>query len=123
VSDCGVCLSGFDGYSEFCHTQIRKARKAHRCSECDKEILPGERYERATGKSEGELWDADTCLICAEIAKAFYCEGRWFGGMLWESMYEVFPEMTTGCLERLQTAAAKTELIRRWNEWKFESST
>lgn len=119
MGDCGICLSGFDGSSEFCHTEIRKARKPHKCSECNKEIPVGGRYEHATGKTEGDLWAYDTCMICAEIAEAFYCGGRWFGGMLWESMYEVLPEMTTGCLSRLTTAAAKEELVRRWNEWKF----
>ncbi len=32
-----------------------------------------------------------------------------------------FQEMTTGCLDRLTSAAAKAELMRRWNEWKFKA--
>ncbi len=119
MSDCGVCLSGYDGESEFCHEEIRTARKLHVCSECNKRIEIGEKYEHASGKSEGDFWSEDTCLICAEIANAFYCDGRWFGGILWESMEDVFSQMTTGCLDRLETAAAKAELVRRWNEWKF----
>lgn len=122
MSDCGICLTGFDdgGCSEFIHTKIRKARKPHRCSECQKEIPISERYEHAVGKTDGDIWAYDTCLVCAEIAEAFYCDGRWWGGMLWEQMEEVIPEMTTGCLNRLTTAAAKAELIRRWNEWMFQ---
>jgi len=119
MSDCGVCLTGYDGDTDFCHTEIRKARKKHVCCECSKEILPGEQYERASGKSEGDFWDAETCMVCAEIAQAFYCDGRWFGGVLWEHMDEVLSEMTTGCLNRLKTARAKAELMKRWNEWKF----
>lgn len=120
MSDCGVCLTGYDGDSEFFRTEIRKARKPHICSECEKGIQPGEKYEHATGKSDGDLWAFDTCLVCAEIAETFYCEGRLFGGMLWEEMGEyAFEHMTTGCLDRLTTAAAKAELVRRWNEWKF----
>lgn len=122
MGDCGVCLTGFDvdcGETEFMRTEIRKARKPHTCSECGKIIAPGEKYEHATGKTDGDLWAYDTCLICAEIAEAFYCHGRWFGGMLWEGMHEVFGEMTTGCLDRLTTANAKAELMRRWREWKF----
>jgi len=30
-----------------------------------------------------------------------------------------FESMTTGCLKQLTTAAAKAELMRRWNDWKF----
>jgi hypothetical protein len=120
MSDCGVCLSGYDGDSEFCRTEVRKARKTHACCECNKEIAKGEKYEHATGKSDGDMWAFDTCLICAEIADTFYCDGRLFGGCLWEQMEEIaFPEMTTGCLERLTSAAAKAELVNRWNEWKF----
>lgn len=90
MSDCGVCLSSYDGdgYSDFCTQATRKARKPHVCSECEKPILPGEKYEHAAGKSEGEMWAFDTCLICAEIAETFYREGRLFGGMLWEEMHD-----------------------------------
>jgi hypothetical protein len=122
MSDCGVCLSGWDGdgHTEFCTQVKRKARKPHICSECKKQIAVGETYEHAAGKSEGEMWAFNTCLICSEIAETFYCEGRLFGGMLWEEMREVaFPAFTTGYLDRLTTAAAKQEVTQRWNEWKF----
>jgi len=120
MGDCGVCLSGYDGDSSFCHIEIRKERKSHRCSECEREIMRGEKYEHATGKSDGDLWSFDTCLLCAEIADTFYCEGRLFGGMLWDEMQEIaFPVMNTACLDRLETAAAKTFLLKRWSEWKF----
>ncbi len=120
MSDCGICIGAEpEGSCEFFHVEVRRARKPHKCSECSKEILSGERYEHATGKFEGDMWVADTCLICAEIAEAFYCNGRIFGGELWDQMDYCFEGMTTGCLERLTTAAAKEELLRRWNQWKF----
>lgn len=118
--DCEVCIGGEpEGYCEFIHIEDRKARKPHKCCECRKQILPGEKYEHARGKYEGDMWTADTCLICREIAEAFYCDGRRFGGELWDDMEYGFEAMTTGCLDRLTTAAAKAELVRRWNEWKF----
>src|SRR6266851_3207530 len=110
MGDCGVCLTGYDSdYSsgDFCNVVVRKARKPHVCSECKKQILPGEKYEHAAGKSDGDMWFFDTCLVCAEIADAFYCEDRYFGGLLWEGMSDVYHAMTTGCFERLTTAAAK----------------
>lgn len=121
MGDCGVCLSGYDGECEFFHQEIRTARKPHVCSECGKPIPVGEKYEHASGQSDDELWDCDTCLICAEIAEAFYCDGRTFGGWLWENMADVMGELTTGCLDCLQTANAKAELMRRWNEWRFRT--
>lgn len=118
MSDCGVCLSGFDGQSDFVNVVRRVSRKSRRCCECSKTIAVGETYEASSGKSEGDFWSFATCLICAEIADAFYCDGRIFGGCLWDDMDNVLSEMTTGCLNRLRTAAAKAELLRRWRERK-----
>lgn len=120
MGDCGVCLSGFDGTSEFCHKNNRRSRKLRWCIECQKKIQKGEIYEASSGKTDGDLWSFTTCLVCAEIAEAFYCNGRIFGGLLWEEMEECgFENMNTGCLNRLGTTEAKSELIRRWNKWKF----
>jgi hypothetical protein len=121
MSDCGVCLTTDDGGcdTEFLLMKIRCARKEHVCCECDQAIPKGTQYEYAWGKTDGELWRCHTCLPCAEIANAFYCGGRMFGGLLWDNMDEVFEEMNTACLDRLQTAAAKAFLLARWREWKF----
>lgn len=120
MSDCGVCIGAEpEGYCEFFVCETRKARKPHKCCECDKQIAIGERYEHARGKYEGDMWTSDTCFVCAEIAEAFYCNGRMFGGGLWDEMEYCFEAMTIGCFDRLKTAAAKQELQRRWSEWKF----
>ena len=120
MSNCGVCIySDADGYSEFADVSMRKARKPHRCSECGKTISPGDRYEHYWGKYDGEVCAIDTCAVCAEIADAFYCDGRMYGGGLWESMWYVFPDLKTSCFDKLYTPEAKEELRRRWIEWKF----
>lgn len=51
-------------YSE----QRRRARKAHRCCECGREIAAGEVYEYISG-----IWDTrpasfKRCLMCAEVS-------------------------------------------------------
>lgn len=120
MSDCGVCLSGGgDGETEFIHSRIVRAGKEWFCCECGVAIPKGQSYEYAAGKTDGDFWNCKTCLLCAEIANAFYCNGRWYGGTLWEAMDDVFGQLTTGCLEKLQTAAAKQFLIDRWRDWKF----
>jgi len=120
MSDCGVCVySGLDDCSiDFFRKEIRRAAKAHKCCECDKQIEKGERYEYASGKCEGEMWQAKTCLVCAEIADAFSCEGRMYGGEFWSQFTDLFAELNTTCFDRLTTVAAKQELQRRWQEWK-----
>src|SRR5882762_4490119 len=65
MGDCGICLTAdFDGTSEFFAGKVCKARKQHKCCECDKDIQTGEEYEYTSGKSDGEFWTARTCLIC-----------------------------------------------------------
>jgi predicted RNA-binding Zn-ribbon protein involved in translation (DUF1610 family) len=119
MSDCGVCIyADADGYSELCDVTIRKARKPHRCSECGRQIKVGEKYEHYWGKWEGETAAIDTCIICSEIANAFYCDGRLYGGGLWDSMAYVMGELTTSCFDKLETPEAKAELRRRWMAWK-----
>jgi hypothetical protein len=120
MSDCGVCIYNDDAvHVEFFRSAVRHAAKEHKCCECDKIIAKGERYEYASGKCEGEFWDAKTCLICAEIAEAFSCDGRLYGGNLWDSMGELYRDMNISCVDKLTSAAAKEELLRRWNKWKF----
>jgi hypothetical protein len=122
MTDCGVCLGGWDGdRADFFHSTKPKARKVHQCYECEREIKLGEHYERVSAKLEGELSTYTFCLLCSEIHLKFSCgEGRTFG-TLWDEMTEyVFPELTTAnkCFIEL-SAAAKAEVLRRWNEWKF----
>jgi hypothetical protein len=37
---------------------------------------------------------------------------------LWERISEVFDEINTGCLSKIETASAKTYLVSRWRKWK-----
>jgi hypothetical protein len=61
------CECDYDGAIDFYSTTIRKARKRHRCSECNGAIIPGETYEYAAGKQEEEMWDAKTCARCLAL--------------------------------------------------------
>jgi hypothetical protein len=119
MSDCGVCLSYIGGGE--CtgyRCVIVRAGQAWECSECGCNIPKKSLYELASGFNEGSHWQSKTCLICAEIAEAFYCNGRWHGSCLWDSLYDVSDKMTVACLNRLKTPQAKAELQRRWMQWK-----
>ena len=116
---CGVCISADYGEAaDVYNSQIRRAAKPHKCFECDKEIAVGEKHEYVSSLYEGEWSSWRTCLVCAEIRDAFYCDGS-LSGQVWDDMREVvFPKMNTTCLARLQTVAAKQELMKRWQDWK-----
>ena len=78
----GSCSCDWEGgcSSDFWVPWIVKARKVHRCCECREAILPGEKYERIGGKSDGEMFTVKTCLPCAGIRRDFVpC--LWFGDL------------------------------------------
>lgn len=57
-----------DSYSyPYREERDRKARKAHKCGECSASIQPGERYWYATGRCEGEWFDAKVCARCTAL--------------------------------------------------------
>lgn len=126
MSDCGICLSGEADESAYEIDQaVEVAEKLLRCCECNNEIPEGATYARATlfmgCDEDGNPCDPQvyrTCLICEEIAEAFFCVDRVWGGVMWDSFDYSFEGITTACFDRLQTPEAKTELRRRWMEWK-----
>jgi len=122
MSDCGVCISTgdyFDGTADVYQSDIRKARKPHKCCECNEAIKVGDKYEYYSILFDGRWTHHNTCLICMEIGEAFCCDGRLFGE-LWSGFdeSEVWPALTTSCFDKLQTPEAKEELRRRWMQWK-----
>lgn len=124
MSDCNACIytGAEDGDPPaFLVSKVFKARKPHKCCECHAAIVPGSRYERTVGKWDEKVGNYNTCLPCSEIREAFCCDG-WVYGQLWEDALngEFFEHMTTGCLEKLTTAAAKEFLLKQWNAWKFD---
>lgn len=66
--------------------QTRRARKAHRCCECDRDILPGDDYSYTCG-----IWDDGPecfkqCLTCADLFRSLIREadhdcGPCYGGL------------------------------------------
>ena len=61
------CECDAEGYSSFYTSTKRKAKKSHRCDECHSPILPGEVYEYAAGKQDGDMWDSKTCPRCLAL--------------------------------------------------------
>ena len=57
----------YDNVPDFYDASIVKARKPHRCCECLREIELGERYERASGKWDGDFETFATCGTCLDL--------------------------------------------------------
>ena len=137
MSDCGVCISSdyraYEGMIDDVEIVVSDAERE--CSECRQMVPSGSKIERAGWYDDGWNYDEDreadeqdkkepiwTCMVCAEIATAFYCggDGRIYGGEFWEAMSvsDAFANLNSSCFDRLTTPAAKEELRRRWMEWK-----
>lgn len=120
MSDCNVCVF-FDGdEAEFFYAHNVQGRKDCRCSECDLLITSGTIHQRARMRNEG-IWSTHrTCLVCAEIRRAFCCHIEMYGGVFWEHMTELFEEIEVSgdCLGKLKTPEAKRYFAQRYREWK-----
>jgi hypothetical protein len=122
MGDCGVCI-GSDDYGEsasFSNMEYPKARKVHTCEECYRDIAIGQTYEKYSGVWDGSFSNHKTCMDCVNIRRGMSCNNSVCFGQLWEEIYYIFPEVTTGCLERIKTPSAKAYFIERWNQWKFK---
>jgi hypothetical protein len=92
MSDCAcVYVGDLDG-PEFHFVKKPTARKPHKCGECDRDIEPGEIYERGWGIWDGCLDTHKTCLDCVSVRTAFFCDGWLYGG-IWERLHEHIDEM------------------------------
>ncbi len=73
--ECG-CRRECDPYAEMpiMHKVIvRKARKFHRCIECNEMIIPGQQYEFVSALYDGKWFKAKTCLVCVRIRNDYGC--------------------------------------------------
>lgn len=66
-----MCALDFDGSPEFWSQSHPVARTQHRCVVCGRDIVPGARYLRESGKWEGELFSDACCLDCETDRDAF----------------------------------------------------
>lgn len=80
-----------DSYScSFIHTENPVARKEHRCCECGDIIRKGDKYEKVTGKWEGDFIQYKTCMICVEIRDKLFCS------FIFTTLLEELSEFTSG---------------------------
>ena len=106
------CTCSIEDYCDDCHTEfhketIRTARKEHKCYECHKPILPGEKYEYVSAKWDGQISTVKTCSICLELRKAFFCS--WMYGHIREALrddiFENQGEVSSACILALSPEA------------------
>lgn len=121
MSDCDVCIGIDDVDSiDLIEEATRKARKPHKCCECQLPIPIGATYQHVVGRYDGEICVYDTCAICVEIRAVFTCGRGWYYESLWDEMRErAFEHLTTAskCFTKL-SPEAKAFVLERWRKWK-----
>lgn len=116
MSTCDVSLGEWDGDSaEFYVETTVKARRKHKCYECNEVINAGERYQRVSGKWDGTIEVYRFCLPCWEITGEFSESGRTFG-IAWAVFRDEWAGGATlqACLNRVSSVAAKVKLQEQW---------
>lgn len=71
---------GIDWEPTVCCTVKRKARKAHWCAECRKEIPVGALYNRCSSLTDGSWSDSAQCLKCGRVERAHTAAEHAMGG-------------------------------------------
>jgi len=61
-----------------------RARREHKCDECDRVIKKGEYYFKERFLYDGDFETQKTCTDCMSVRKAFFCSFAF--GTLWDEM-------------------------------------
>jgi len=109
MSSCGcIYVDSSDSVASFVTERVQTARKEHKCFECGRKILPGEKYETASGVWD-DRWDTyKTCEDCLSVRAEFFCDGFFYGD-IWSNVAEHVCDLgghiDSSCLTRLSKRA------------------
>jgi len=93
---------------QFFREKMVKARKEHKCCECQRAIEPGETYEYSSGMWDGRLDQHKTCSDCVSVRANFCCDGYLFESLwegLWEHVSELQGQLDSSCIVSLTPKA------------------
>lgn len=120
-----TCYCDYEQPTFFRESQPR-AKVRHRCGECSRVIQPGERYNKITGKWDGEFRSYARCAHCEAVAAALRvlpCFCDYYGG-LWETVgdgwLDDLREAQTGDYFSVMRLVAAAKKARRANRHEVE---
>ena len=117
MRECVIDVSWGDDPASFHRSDVRDARKNHKCGECGKTIKPGEKYENTFA-----IWDepitCKTCSVCLELRNKLFCS--WTYETIWEDIEEEIRDsgLKMCAIDGLSISAveALSDCIRRMDE-------
>lgn len=111
-------------YPIFLHRKIiKKSRKTHKCSECGREIAPGESYEYVFGKwpEVDEIRSYKTCSDCIIARNVFFYGYDYVFGFVWEDIFEEYRYcMIEDCIAQLTPYHRDRLCEKIEKEWEEE---
>lgn len=107
------CYPGDFDY-EVCDGVMTKSKNQQLCTECGRNIAPGENYEETDDK-KNELFII-TCADCLVARKVFFGANYYVGG-LWDAIHEAFRyDIPESCLSQL-TPYHRDKLCEEIETW------
>lgn len=110
---CGCIYTDCDGDGAVLSQAIRTAAKKHDCTECQRTIEKGEKYEVYNGVFDGDFFTSKTCPDCLSARNEFFCGGYCLES-IWDDIrthiFELEGEISSECIARL-TPRSREKLI------------
>jgi len=122
---CTITVDDIGGAWKVSEEKNRTARKPHKCTECGREIQPGERYEDFRGFcDESDRWMRyKTCVDCLSLRVAFF--DTYYFEFLWENWWDEMdacgwsvPESCLAKLTPVARARACQSIENVWEQWE-----
>ena len=111
-----MCMIGDTEPWEFHAEKDRRARKPHRCGECNRTIEPGETYRYGSGKCDGWFSQWKTCQQCLQATRWLnrVCDGYLIGCVQEDLMHHIRGQ------EEGELSSAPLVRLVRWMaaDWK-----
>lgn len=112
---CSCAIDFYEGDFEpvsLVKVKIRKARKQHSCTECERVIAAGERYENTSYLYEGVFFNCKMCVDCLSAKDQFFPSNGYCTGGMWEDIAQEVNcadgEIPEACISELtETARGK----------------
>lgn len=73
-------------------TKLIRARKPHRCIQCNASIPAGVRYYRSKGLYDGAFYTEAACVDCRHLSVDLFTAGYYSEGAYGEECYPYLPE-------------------------------
>jgi hypothetical protein len=83
--ECSCIIAEGDGPAIILSESYHNARKEHKCCECRKPILKGDKYYKEVAVFDSQLSTYKTCSDCKKVRDAFFCAWTWT--VMWEDLW------------------------------------